>query len=138
MIGVLRVPSLLVWLTVLWVALWGDVTAGNVLGGLLVAIVVVAEGAVPVGGEISTIGKAIGQAVQLGGIGGKVSGALEELTGKEVRCVVLGHLLRGGSPTAADRNLGLRFGAAACNEPVVTGTVSALLVAECGTGLWCR
>jgi len=81
--------------------------------GAKFSIVVVAEGAVPVGGEISTIGKSIGQAVQLGGIGGKVSGALEELTGKEVRCVVLGHLLRGGSPTAADRNLGLRFGAAA-------------------------
>ena len=42
MTGWLRIPSLLVWLTLLWVALWGDVTAGNVLGGLLVAIVVVA------------------------------------------------------------------------------------------------
>jgi multicomponent Na+:H+ antiporter subunit E len=42
MTGRLRIPSLLVWLTLLWVALWGDVTAGNVLGGLLVAIVVVA------------------------------------------------------------------------------------------------
>lgn len=41
MVKFFRVPVLLIWLTVLWVALWGDVTAGNVLGGLLVAIVVV-------------------------------------------------------------------------------------------------
>ena len=81
--------------------------------GAKFSIVVVAEGAIPVGGELSTIGQAVGQAVQLGGIGGKVSATLEEMTSKEVRCVVLGHLLRGGSPTAADRNLGLRFGAAA-------------------------
>jgi len=81
--------------------------------GARFSIVVVAEGAVPKGGEVSTIGKAIGQAEQLGGIGNKVAAALGEMTGKETRCVVLGHLLRGGSPTSADRNLGLRFGAAA-------------------------
>jgi ATP-dependent phosphofructokinase / diphosphate-dependent phosphofructokinase len=76
-------------------------------------IVVVAEGAVPVDGEVSTIGKAVGQAVQLGGAGGKVAAQIEALTGKETRTVVLGHLLRGGSPTSLDRLLGLRFGAAA-------------------------
>jgi len=76
-------------------------------------VVVVAEGAVPVDGEISTIGKAVGQAVQLGGVGSKVAAGLTDLTGKETRTVVLGHLLRGGSPTALDRLLGLRFGAAA-------------------------
>ncbi len=81
--------------------------------GARFSIVVVAEGAVPVGGAVSTIGKAVGQAEQLGGIGTKVAPELGLLTGKETRCVVLGHLLRGGSPTAADRNLGLRFGAAA-------------------------
>lgn len=42
MIRFLRVPSLLIWLTLLWVALWGDLTAGNLAGGLLVAVVVVA------------------------------------------------------------------------------------------------
>ena len=47
------------------------------------------------------------------GSGAKVAAGLEELTGKEARTVVLGHLLRGGSPTAFDRVLGLRFGAAA-------------------------
>ncbi len=81
--------------------------------GARFSIVVVAEGAKPVGGEVSVIGKAVGQAVQLGGVGGKVAAQLAELTGKETRTVVLGHLLRGGSPTALDRLLGLRFGAAA-------------------------
>lgn len=81
--------------------------------GAKFSIVVVAEGAVPVGGDVSTLGKSVGQAVKLGGIGEKVAAALQDLTGKESRCVVLGHLLRGGSPTAVDRNLGLRFGAAA-------------------------
>ena len=59
------------------------------------------------------LGKAVGQAEKLGGIGAIVAKGLEELTGKEARTVVLGHLLRGGSPTAFDRLLGLRFGAAA-------------------------
>jgi phosphofructokinase-like protein len=81
--------------------------------GAKFSIVVVAEGATPRGGQVSTIGKAIGQAVQLGGIGPKVAAELADLTGKESRCVVLGHLLRGGSPTSVDRLLGLRFGAAA-------------------------
>ncbi len=77
------------------------------------SIVVVAEGAAPIGGDVSVKGKAIGQAEQLGGIGAKVAAGLSDLTGKETRCVVLGHLLRGGPPTATDRNMGLRFGAAA-------------------------
>ena len=81
--------------------------------GAKFSIVVVAEGAVPAEGEISVIGKSIGQAERLGGIGAKVAADLEALTGKETRTVVLGHLLRGGSPTAFDRFFGLRFGAAA-------------------------
>ena len=59
------------------------------------------------------LGKAIGQAEKLGGIGDTVAKGLEQLTGKEARTVVLGHLLRGGTPTSFDRLLGLRFGAAA-------------------------
>jgi ATP-dependent phosphofructokinase / diphosphate-dependent phosphofructokinase len=81
--------------------------------GAKFSIVVVAEGASPKGGQVSTIGKAVGQAVQLGGVGAKIAAELQDLTGKESRCVVLGHLLRGGSPTSVDRLLGLRFGAAA-------------------------
>lgn len=81
--------------------------------GARFTIVVVAEGATPVDGERTIIGKAVGQAVQLGGVGAKVAHEIAETTGKETRTVVLGHLLRGGSPTALDRLLGLRFGAAA-------------------------
>ncbi len=76
-------------------------------------MVVVAEGAKPVGGEVSVIEKELGRAERLGGAGQKVAEALEVLTGKEARTVVLGHLLRGGSPTASDRLISLRFGAAA-------------------------
>ena len=81
--------------------------------GAKFSIIVVAEGAKPLGGESSVIGKSIGQAERLGGCGHKVADGLTELTGKESRVVVLGHLLRGGTPVAYDRLLGLRFGAAA-------------------------
>lgn len=77
------------------------------------SMVVVAEGAKPIGGEMSIISKEVGRAERLGGIGEKVARGLQDLTGKEARCVVLGHLLRGGTPTAFDRLLSLRFGAAA-------------------------
>jgi 6-phosphofructokinase 1 len=59
------------------------------------------------------IGQSVGQAERLGGIGALVAQELERLTGKETRTVVLGHLLRGGTPTSMDRLLGLRFGTAA-------------------------
>jgi 6-phosphofructokinase 1 len=47
---------------------------------------------------------------RLGGIGEEVSRQLEQLTGKESRHVVLGHLQRGGAPLAYDRMLATRFG----------------------------
>ena len=77
------------------------------------AIVVVAEGAHPKGGAPSVLEHEIGRQERLGGIGEKVAIDLNVLTGKETRAVVLGHLLRGGSPTAFDRLISLRFGAAA-------------------------
>lgn len=76
-------------------------------------MVVVAEGAKPKGGTTTVRRREVGRAEQLGGIGHKTAAQLEEMTGKETRCVVLGHLLRGGTPTARDRLLSLRFGAAA-------------------------
>ena len=90
-----------------------DMIARREARGARFAIVVVAEGAMPRGGERSIIGKAIDQAERLGGMGALVAAELATLTGKEARTVVLGHLLRGGTPTALDRLLGLRFGAAA-------------------------
>jgi 6-phosphofructokinase 1 len=77
------------------------------------SIVVVAEGARPIGGNVTVRSREAGESERLGGIGEIVTGQLQELTGKESRCVVLGHLLRGGSPTAIDRNLGVTFGAGA-------------------------
>ena len=78
------------------------------------AIVVVAEGAKPMGGKSTVRAPADGSAMErLGGIGEIVARDLQELTGYESRSVVLGHLLRGGSPSALDRLLGLSFGAAA-------------------------
>jgi 6-phosphofructokinase 1 len=75
------------------------------------SIVVVAEGARPVGGARSVVKAAqLGAAERLGGIGHKVAAELEELTGKETRAVVLGHLQRGGAPTSFDRMLATRFG----------------------------
>jgi 6-phosphofructokinase 1 len=90
-----------------------DMIARREARGARFAIVVVAEGAQPEGGERSIIGKRIDQAERLGGVGALVAEELERLTGKEARTVVLGHLLRGGTPTSLDRLLGLRFGAAA-------------------------
>jgi 6-phosphofructokinase 1 len=77
------------------------------------SIVVVAEGARPKGGEHTVLEDEVGQAERLGGVGKKVSDALEVLTNKQTRVVVLGHLLRGGTPTSFDRLISLRFGAAA-------------------------
>jgi 6-phosphofructokinase 1 len=77
------------------------------------SIVMVAEGAKPKDGERSVISKEAGRAERLGGVGEKVAAELQELTGKETRLVVLGHLLRGGTPTSFDRLIAQRFGAAA-------------------------
>ena len=79
------------------------------------SLVVVAEGASPVGGkpvyeEVSKDGEN-----RLGGMGDRVARELEELTGKETRCTTLGHLQRGGSPTSFDRVLATRFGVKAVN-----------------------
>ncbi len=94
-----------------------DLVADTIFGrdrlGSPFSIVVVAEGAAPIDGEMSVVGQEVGGSARLGGIGAKVADQLAVLTGKETRVVVLGHLLRGGSPTSFDRLLGLRFGAAA-------------------------
>ena len=79
---------------------------------------VVAEGAIPVGGHetLRSTGDAFRGAPVLGGVGEAVALELGRLTTKEVRSLVLGHLQRGGSPTSADRVLALRFGASAISE----------------------
>jgi len=78
--------------------------------GFRSSLVVVAEGAAPMGGH-HVVKDAGGEGeVRLGGIGDVVATKLAELTGKETRCTRLGHLQRGGSPTCLDRVLGMRFG----------------------------
>jgi len=74
------------------------------------SMVVVAEGAAPKGGTVCLIDPAH---ARLGGIAEKVAHSIEQMTGKESRSLVLGHLQRGGGPTTFDRMLALRFGAAA-------------------------
>jgi ATP-dependent phosphofructokinase / diphosphate-dependent phosphofructokinase len=79
--------------------------------GARFSIVVVAEGARPKDGHVSVIEPAHdGQVERLGGAAMICAKGLEELTGKETRYVVLGHLQRGGAPTAFDRTLATRFG----------------------------
>lgn len=92
------------------------------------AIVAVAEGAKPIGGHHSVIGKSIGQAERLGGAAQTLSDIIGQRLGVETRCTVLGHLQRGGSPTAYDRMLSLRFGSAAVRtlDQGVTGVMVVL------------
>jgi 6-phosphofructokinase 1 len=74
---------------------------------------VVSEGAVPVeGGDMTLVSgekDAFGH-VRLGGIGERLANEIETRTGHEARAVVLGHVQRGGTPTAFDRWLATRFG----------------------------
>jgi 6-phosphofructokinase 1 len=86
---------------------------GRIAIGRKYAIVVVAEGAFPAGGDVTVKSRELGRAELLGGVGEHVATELQKLSGLESRAVVLGHLLRGGSPTALDRMLGLAFGTAA-------------------------
>jgi ATP-dependent phosphofructokinase / diphosphate-dependent phosphofructokinase len=76
-------------------------------------IIVVSEGAVPAeGGDMTLVSgetDAFGH-VRLGGIGDRLASEIEARTGKEARAVVLGHIQRGGTPTAFDRWLATRFG----------------------------
>ncbi len=75
-------------------------------------IVVVAEGALPADGGEAVLQKgldAFGHA-RLGGIGEWLANEIEKRTGKEARTTVLGHIQRGGTPTAFDRELATRFG----------------------------
>lgn len=76
------------------------------------AIVVVAEGAKPKNGEmhISKVVEDSPDPIRLGGIANVVSDQLEKLTGIESRAAILGHIQRGGSPTANDRILSTRYG----------------------------
>ncbi len=115
-----------------WIALWGGIAGGSHVillpeipfsfekitefinrrdaQGYHSTLVVVAEGATMPEGEIVTLDANCGGEVRLGGIGERVAAKLQQTTGKETRACTLGHLQRGGAPTAIDRILGMRFG----------------------------
>lgn len=114
-----------------WIALWGGMAGGadvvllpeipftmekvaefikmREAQGHHSSLVVVAEGAKLPGGLVSRENRDGGEC-HLGGVGSVVAEQIEQLTGKETRSCTLGHLQRGGGPTALDRILGIRFG----------------------------
>jgi ATP-dependent phosphofructokinase / diphosphate-dependent phosphofructokinase len=83
--------------------------------GRYASIVVVAEGAVPAEGSMSVASPEVDQFghPRLGGIANVLAAEIEERTGFETRVTILGHIQRGGTPTAFDRVLATRFGIAA-------------------------
>jgi len=85
--------------------------------GRYASLVVVAEGATPVEGtmEVQSAERDAFGHVRLGGIANRVAQGIEERTGFETRVTILGHIQRGGTPTASDRILATRFGVAAIN-----------------------
>lgn len=117
-----------------WIALYGGVAGGGDIilipeipysieaiaakvndrkkRGKRFSIIVIAEGAKPVGGEIVVkrlVEKSF-EPVRLGGVGFVLGEQIERAIGVETRTVVLGHLQRGGSPTANDRILATQLG----------------------------
>ncbi|HEY2549683.1 MAG TPA: 6-phosphofructokinase [Streptosporangiaceae bacterium] len=91
-------------------------------------IVVVAEGAHPKswGGAIAADELDSYGHQRLGGVGQMLADAIEKRTGKEARCTVLGHIQRGGTPSAFDRVLATRFGVHAF-EAVRDGAFGAMV-----------
>jgi 6-phosphofructokinase 1 len=79
------------------------------------SILVVSEGAKPIGGDV-TVSKIVENSpdkIRLGGIANRLVDQIEKATGVECRATILGHVQRGGTPTAFDRILATRYGAAA-------------------------
>lgn len=102
--------------------------------GRQASIVVVGEGAAPKGGSqvVSRINPLSPEKIRLGGIGRMVADDLEARTGIESRAVVLGHVVRGGMPTAFDRNLATRYGWFAA-EQALKGVAGRMVVLQRGT-----
>ena len=99
------------------------------------AVVVVAEGAAPKGGELTVAtvrdnGKGVDN-TKLGGVGDRVAKELQALTGLEARNTTLGYMQRGGTPTAFDRVLSTKYGAKAM-ELALEGKFGVLTVLKGG------
>ena len=101
--------------------------------GRFATIVVVAEGAAPKEGTLALQTGEIDQFghVRLGGVGNLVAAEIEKRTGFETRVTILGHIQRGGTPTAFDRVLATRFGIAAI-EAVHDGAFGHMVALQAG------
>jgi len=83
-------------------------------------LICIAEGAAPAGGAM-TVARTLADSpdpLRLGGVGERLRAMLEPQLSSEVRCTLLGHVQRGGTPTAFDRVLATRFGHAAARLAV--------------------
>jgi phosphofructokinase-like protein len=114
-----------------------DVVCANLVKrhakGHFASVVVVAEGATPKAGTITLASgevDAFGHA-RLGGIGNVLAEEIEKRTGFETRATILGHIQRGGTPTAFDRVLATRFGVAAI-DCVHDGDYGMMVALEAG------
>jgi ATP-dependent phosphofructokinase / diphosphate-dependent phosphofructokinase len=101
--------------------------------GASFSIVVVAEGATPAegtmtlqSGETDEFGH-----VRLGGVANRVTEEIKARTGYDTRVTILGHVLRGGTPTAFDRVLATRFGIAAI-DAAHAGDFGTMVALQCG------
>ncbi len=94
-----------------------DVVVKRSKKGRRFSIIAVAEGAKPQGGEltVSRVVKDSPEALRLGGISVKLGNDIEDQTGLVTRATILGHLQRGGTPTAYDRILSSRYGVGAAD-----------------------
>jgi 6-phosphofructokinase 1 len=101
--------------------------------GRYASIVVVAEGATPKAGTMEIISNEVDQFghVRLGGIGTTIAQEIESRTGFETRVTILGHVQRGGTPTAFDRVLATRFGVAAI-DAVHDDAWGQMVALQCG------
>lgn len=102
-------------------------------GGQRFTIIAIAEGARPKEGKmfVSEVVEESPDPIRLGGIGKVLEQELEEHVKSEVRTTILGHMQRGGSPTAYDRNLSTAFGAKAA-ELVAEGTFGRMVALQQG------
>lgn len=101
--------------------------------GINFSVVVVSEGAIPKEGTIEVSAHEVDQFghVRLGGVSNLVADEIEARTGFETRVSILGHIQRGGTPTAFDRVLASRFGVAAW-EAVEDSDWGKMVALSCG------
>lgn len=96
------------------------------------SIIVISEGAKPKGGDVVVrkIVKDGSEPIRLGGVSFVLADQIEKMTGVETRAVVMGHLQRGGSPTAADRVFATQLGTRVV-DMITAGEFGHMIGVEC-------